>query len=294
MQDITVLITAHLRPVSLKQSLRSVRRYYPDIPIIVITDARLTADAVKKIHEANALLIIEKEDAGLSAMRNNAIKAAKTPYVMVIEDDMTFTAETDLSKLKAVLEANPKVALAAGSLISEHDKRDFINKLKINYVAREYEIIEIRDPEWFKTPCGVKYCYADYTYNFFLIRKAAGLYWDDELKIGIEHIDFFLRLKENHPEWKAACVPEVVAGHRRSHPNIKYFVNRHRKDFWLRFNRKTGFAKGINLNAKQVYDIENNRTLPYPEYVFFLLKNKKYVSPEVLKPSIYRARRTGG
>lgn len=151
MQDITVLITAHLRPVLLKQSLRSVRRYYPDIPIIVITDARLTADATKKIHEASALLIIEKEDAGLSAMRNNAIKAAKTPYVMVIEDDMTFTAETDLSKLKAVLEANPKVALAAGSLISEYDKRDFINKLKINYTAREYEIIEIRDPEWFKT-----------------------------------------------------------------------------------------------------------------------------------------------
>jgi len=294
MQDITILITAHKRPVALKQCLKSIRKYYAKIPIIVLTDAELTNPALKAIHTAQAKLCILPEDAGLSRMRNKGVKEAKSPYVMICEDDMQFVAKTGLERLKSVLGADSRVALVAGSLIYKQKKRDYMTTLRINMEAKEYEILPIRNPEWLKTGGGVEYCYADYVYNFFLLRKAAGLVWDDDYKIGIEHLDFFLRMKLNHSEWKAAVVTSVVANHSDWRRKKKYRDDRGRKEYWQVFHKKMGFARGINLNAHVVYDFKENRTLPYPEYVFHLLNNKINVSRKALTGPIQPAHRIGG
>jgi len=294
MQDITILITTHKRPIELKLCLKSIRKYYPDIPIIVITDARLTNPALKAIHKARAKLYILEDDAGLSRMRNKGVREAKTPYIMICDEDIEFLAETGLERFKSVLEADSKVALVAGSLIYYGEKKDFINNLEINWDNHEYEIIPITNPVWIKTKSGIEYCYAEYVYNFFLLRKTAGLYWDDDLKIGIEHIDFFIRLKTNHRKWKAATVPSVIANHGKLTVAKEYFKDRKRKKYWQIFHKKTGFIRGINLNAKLIYDFKDNRTLPYPEYVFYLLKNKINVSREALKQSIQPAHKIGG
>jgi hypothetical protein len=280
--------------VALKQCLESIRKYYPDISIIVITDAKLTNSSIQAIHKAQARLYILEHDAGLSQMRNKGIREAQTPCVMVMEDDMIFLAETGLERLKAVLNADSRIALVAGGLIYGGEKKAFINRLDIRMKNKEYEILPIKNPAWLKTKEGVKYCYADYMFNFFLLRKAAGLNWDNDLKIGIEHVDFFIRLKINHPQWKAACVPSVIANHKEFLQAKKYRIDRKRNKYWQVFHNKTGFARGINLNAKIIYDFKGNRMLPYPEYVFYLLNNKINVSREALTTPIQPAHGIGG
>lgn len=294
MRDVTIIITAHKRPVALKQCLRSIRKYYPDVPVIVVTDAELTNPAIKAIHKARANLYILEYDAGLSRMRNKGVKEADTPYAMICEDDMEFIAETSLERLKSVLDADSKVALCAGSLKTPSGKRDYMNNLRINMDAKEYEILPIKNPEWLKTEEAVEYCYAEHVFNFFLLRKSSGLPWDNDLKIGIEHTDFFLRMKIDHPEWKAAITTSVVANHNEAQLSRKYKKDRGRKEYWEVFDKKMGFARGVNLNAKIIYDFKGKRTLPYPEYVFYLLSNKIKASREARTQSIQPARKDGG
>ena len=62
---------------------------------------------------------------------------------------------------------------------------------------------------------GLLYWEADQVVNFFLAKREVfdDIQWDSRIKIGLEHMDFFLRLKETR--WKAVICPEAKAIHQR-------------------------------------------------------------------------------
>jgi len=104
-----------------------------------------------------------------------------------------------------------------------------------------------------------------------MMKTAAGLRWDPELKIAIEHIDFFIQLKKAGI-WKAAFTPDAAAIHNCTHPNKQYDADRNRLKYWEYFYKKYGYRHGINRAEFKVYDLARRQPLPYPEYIFFLMR----------------------
>lgn len=281
MEDVTILITTFERPKYLKNCLKSIRRFYPLVKIMVVDDSRgaekdrmgLFRKLIKwDISVVNVFYLTMPFDSGLSAKRNEGLYWIKTKYVVLCDDDFEFTEETVLENFRTILEEDKKLGLVAGDLIYGDQIRVFANRLKVNKEEKSYEIISIPNPEWMEAK-GIKYHYADYVFNFFMMRNVPELRWDSEFKIAIEHIDFSLRVKMEG-KWRIGHTQQVVAKHNNSMPSKKYRAYRRRFQWWPRFYEKTGFSHGVNKTEFKVFDFRNARLIQYPEYVVKLLEAK--------------------
>jgi GR25 family glycosyltransferase involved in LPS biosynthesis len=266
-------MSAHRRPVHLRQAIRSIREFYPDLELIIVADQEVT-DTNRRIMAEDPYIKFHwlgLWDAGVSVMRNLGRDLNHKKYTLVLEDDFVFTKDTKIEHMREVLEHDQAAAVCCGALYYFGRLRWFANKINLDEKNKIYETIPIRKPEW-RYAGSTKYFYAEYCFNFFMMKTDAGLRWDDELKIAIEHIDFFIRLKKAG-KWKVAFTPEVSAIHNCTHPNKQYAADRTRYKYWERFYEKHGYRYGLNRAEQRVYDLVNRKPLPYPEFLFYLLKN---------------------
>lgn len=286
MLDLTAVMTMHERPRLLKKAIRSLRRHYPELPLLVVADGTMTEACIRMIREDpyTWLYWYEGADMGNSAMRNLGVSKTRTKYVAILEEDFEFTTETRFDKMVDVLEHDPGVVLCCGALYYHGRLQWFANSLDLDEEMKCYQTLPITRPEWQQTSGGVRYFDVEYAFNFFVMRTDAGLEWDNELKVAIEHIDFFIRLKKEGV-WRAAFTPESVAIHDCGAASKKYEKDRRRYIFWERFYEKHGYRHGINHAEQCVYDLVNRRPMPYPEYVFFLLKHYHRLVAERPRPS---------
>ena len=159
LKDLTILIKTFKRPKALEILLESIKKYYPDIPIIVVDDSSENSEF--------------GFDIGLSRGRNELVKKCKTKYCAIIEDDCRFTEKTDLDKI-----------------LKELIDRD-LDILQFKIDTAYYGLYEKDDD-------GVKYVKAsrdglyDFCSNIFVAKTdTLGEYpWDEELKMG-EHFAYF-------------------------------------------------------------------------------------------------------
>lgn len=288
MQNVSVLITSYLRFYSMYRCAKSVREKYPEIPIMVVDDSGVGEEyfkAPKK--EIGYELVNMPEDSGLAAKRNEGLKRLKTDYVVLMDDDFTLDKRSGLDKMKNVLEEDDSLALVAGSLDYGDGKgvRVFAKNLEIDRDEMVFSVLNINEEqrEEKQTKKGIRYIYADYFFNFMMMRrKARKVRWNDNLKIGIEHIDFCIRLKENK-RWRSAVVPEVIANHYHDESSKRYKKMRRRKDFWLKFYKETGFNLGHNKVDGLTISYKDGEVIPGPEYAFRvnIKMNKKKLLKEV-------------
>ena len=134
-----------------------------------------------------------------------------------------------------------------------------------------------KNPEWFNQN-GIKFHYSDYVYNFFMMRNAPDFHWDEDYKIGKEHIDFFIRVK-NEGKWRVAFTPSVIANHYHKCPKGRYKKYRHRVDSFKLFNKKTGYKFGFSEIMPFIYDEELKKRIPYPEWVWRNKVSKRGINP---------------
>ena len=105
--DTTVCVTVLFRFDRLQALLCSIRRFYPQIEIIVADNSFRPEDwgnheflALREILVSYAARpVMLPLDSGVSATRNAAVTAARTPYVIICEEDFEFSPRTDLEKL---------------------------------------------------------------------------------------------------------------------------------------------------------------------------------------------------
>lgn len=286
MQRLTAVITMHNRPVHLKHAIKSLRLHYPKLPAVVVADGDMT-DACVTLIESDPLTDLywfQGQDKGNSAMRNFGVQCTATEYVAILEEDFVFTEDTRFDRMIEVLDHDRDAALCCGALYYHGKLQWFANRLNLDEVNKCYETIPIRNPEWKETPGGTKYFGVEYAFNFFVMRRNCGLRWDEELKVAIEHIDFFITMKKEGI-WRAAFTPESTAIHDCGFPSKKYAKDRNRYQYWQRFHEKHGYRHGINHAEQCVYDLVNRRPMPYPEYVFFLMKHQRRLEAERPRPS---------
>ena len=273
LKDVAIVVTTFERPFMCLRCVKSIRKYYPDIRIVVSDNGKRRwwfEWLLQRIYKTDYLKL--PFDSGLSKSRNDALRRIRENYVVICEDDFKFIQETKLEIFYKILQQDPRIGLVAGKLRYGNQGRDFTNEIRFH--EGFYWIDPIKNPDWFAFD-GIKYHYSDYVYNFFMIRNVPDFRWDEDYKIGREHIDFFIRLKRAK-KWRVAYTPDIIVKHWHKLPKGKYKEYRGRLDAFSLFYKKTGHRLSFSDVMIQVYDEIEDRFMPYPEYVWKrMIENKK-------------------
>lgn len=209
LRDTTVIVKTFERPDLLDRLLVSVRRFYPDVPVLVADDSLKPVD-----HPLATRTFRMPHDSGLPAGRNLLLREVDTPYLVTCDDDFVFRADTRLEMLTAVLDADPAIDLVAGHADDGN---------------RAWRVWDGRKPEE-RHGCLL----VDYVRNFFAARTDSIMDlggWSEATKIGGEHEDFFRRAKA--AGMVVAWHPAVKVGHYRKSTDraqqAHYHLWRHRE-----------------------------------------------------------------
>ncbi len=180
---LTAIIKTFERPETLKRLLSSLRRCYPHMHVIVADDSR-----EPQKHNGTETIILPY-DSGVSAGRQKALDAVKTPYVLLLDDDFIFYYETKLEEALKILEREPAIDIMGGEVVNlpsfkAADYRDarLHPTTKASLVPPGTLLAGL--PVYDKIP------------NFYIARterlKLVG--WDARIK-RLDHADFFTRAK---------------------------------------------------------------------------------------------------
>lgn len=222
MKDITIVIKTFERRKTLEKLLKSIEKYYPNLPVIIVDDSKKNykKSICEKFSNLNINYLVEDYDIGLSKGRNILISNVKTKYFLLCDDDFEFDERTNLSFAKQkliennldILGGNVYNRIALDSLYSilwvlkdlrrlrkvikgeefvsiYNGTYDIKNKSIILNINRNYN--DFSSKEVYVT---------DICSNFFIANtekiKSIGGWTPETLKVG-EHEFFFLKAKNN-------------------------------------------------------------------------------------------------
>lgn len=191
LRDTTIIVKTFERPDLLERLLVSIRRFYPDVPVLVADDSREPID-----HPLATRTFRLPFDVGKPVGWNTMLRAVDSPYFVTCDDDFVFRADSRLELLTEVLEADLTIDIVAGHA-------DDGNK--------PWRVWDGREPEE-RHGCLI----VDYVRMFFAARTdrildMGGL--DERYKIGPEHKQFFMDAKQ--AGLVVAFRPGVCCGHYR-------------------------------------------------------------------------------
>lgn len=198
MHETTCCIKTFERPEAAKRLVGSIRKYYPDIPIIVADDSEASA---LEFSDPNTTLLRLPYDTGLSAGRNAAVDAADTEYVVVLDDDFVFVRRTDLARFEPFVDSG--LFDICGGQILVHGEPD----THLAWMHQEGDTLHYQHAREAEGPTA-----CDLVLNFIFGRAETfrRIRWDDDLKLG-EHLDFYLRCQEQGA--RVGFIPSVYIDH---------------------------------------------------------------------------------
>jgi len=272
LDDTAIIVTTFIRPRDLEICIKSIREFYPSMKLLVADNGRpdRNQDKMLKYYGADHLLL--PFNSGLAMTRNRALESlSEYPFIMMLEDDMEFIEESVIEKFKIVIEGNEDLGVVAGAL--EHDSgitNLFANEISLDCENNTFKVNPIEKPKWRKTD-GVTWFYADYVYNFHIMRNAPDIRWDDNLKQCIEHFDFAVHLKEE-TKWRTAATPEVVCRHHEGSDTQEYIKYRRNFNTWRAFFEKRGIQFMDDRAENRHKNFKTTEVMTYPEYQYKLLR----------------------
>lgn len=211
---VTAIVKTFERPRSLDRLVRSMRRFYPRLRVIV------GDDSVTAYPRTDVDYVRLPVDVGGAAGRNAMLQLVDTPYVLSLDDDIAFTAETSLGRLLETLERH-EAAVVAGDLIDCEQKFPlWVRRRREIYhgvIRREGDSLRLV-PGHAGSRGEAYEC--DLTPQFFLartdaLREVGG--WFAPLKRD-EHRELFLRLKQHR--LRVLHRPDVRAEHWQETPLV--------------------------------------------------------------------------
>ncbi len=138
-------------------------------------------------------------DVGVSAARNHLIRHTREPFLVQIDDDYIFTPEADVLRLAALLDENENLALAGCKCRHiRGNGRTGWTKYYARVRLDGHKLIADRPGEKYRRETqGLPWYEVDVVSNFWVAKRRLfdNMMWDERLKIGGEHADFFQRLQ---------------------------------------------------------------------------------------------------
>lgn len=206
LSQVTAIIKTFHRPRSLDRLIRSIRRFYPKLAIAVADDG-FTPTPKRDVDYLRLAT-----DVGLSAGRNALIRHIRTPYFLLLDDDLEFTRETRIERLFNLV-AGGVADIAGGDYYRCKRKLLFVRSwwqpYHGNFHFQDGNLRLVRESE--SSDSGYQRC--DLVHNFFVARTADVLSlggWDEELKLN-EHVEFFVRAYRGG--MRVAYFPDVIVRH---------------------------------------------------------------------------------
>ncbi len=192
---LTIAIKTFERPELVTRAVLSLRRIHPNIPIIIADDSR---EPISFDNDPFTATLHLPFDTGISFGRNRAIERVKTPYYLLMDDDLYFKLDSNLEGLIHVLETTNFDIIGLRMLNYSTGKGycrgelqfagtlERVNDELVHYIGKNHGIHQ-------------GYPRYDIVLNCFVARtnKVAEIKFDENIKIGKEHSDFFLTAKQN-------------------------------------------------------------------------------------------------
>lgn len=233
------------RPQSAIRLIESIRAYYPSMPVHMIeqVDGPSELEAVCRDHDVTRTAV--PFDTGLSVCRNLAVDQIESDYVIIADDDFVFTEHTQWDMALRFLAAHEEVVFLGGQLdplptIERQLAFSRARNLVIDETGRGLLLIPATGfPDSAVTFEGETFHFCDMVPHWGIAKTSVlkQVRWDERFRIGGEHEDFFLRLKQELPGSKVAYSSCIRAEHRRNTNEI-YEALRKRDDWIDLFSKK--------------------------------------------------------
>lgn len=210
LKNTTIIVKTFERAELLDRLLVSIRRFYPDVPVLVADDSEQPTD-----HRLATRTFRLPFDSGLPVGRNLLLRHVPTRYFITCDDDFVFRPDTRLERLIDALETHPDLDIVGGHADDGNKPWQMFGDAK---PAKRGDLL-----------------ICDYVRNFFAARTLSVQQiggWSERTKIGGEHREFFSRAKSNG--LGVALLRDVQVGHFRRQTNRelqrRYSRFRHRDD----------------------------------------------------------------
>lgn len=207
-REVTIVVKTFLRPKTISRFVKSARQIFRG-KIIVVDDSPQPWAA----KDPQVQVIHLPFDVGVSAGRNAGVKAVKTPFTIISDDDYVFTRVTDWSLALDYLKRNPEVTGVAATVI------EIPRGYSIDFDG--YKIFHGALPPLYPSGTMIdSYPVKQVVANVFLARTEAlkQFTWDERLKI-CEHVDFF---SATSGKLVFVLADDVIVYHARTPWNKKY------------------------------------------------------------------------
>jgi GT2 family glycosyltransferase len=190
----TAIIKTFQRPECLNRLIRSIRKYYPELRVLVGDDGIQPSPCDGEEVEYFRLPV----DIGLSAGRNALLEQVKTPYFLLLDDDVEFYRRTTIEHLIRIVDQGC-LDIAAGNCRKTKRKLLLLRSKPQPF----HGLFDFRDNE-LRLVCGHHgqgdgYLLCDIAHNFYVARADAirtmGA-WDPELRQN-DHTEFFVRARRH-------------------------------------------------------------------------------------------------
>lgn len=228
MNEITILIKTFKRPVICQRLIDSIRKYYPDIQIIVLDDD----DKPTEFKNINKYIKTEF-NIGISAGRNRLVENCQTEYCLILDDDCIFLPETNLEVLVADLKER-NLDILQPLVIEESTPLTYQGIIKLEGDVIRH-VPEDRDGLY------------DYVLNIFLAKTSILRVnkWDERFKTG-EHAQYF---KDHKGKMRISVCDKAKIEHKH-YFNKEYQSYRDKAYDYIKIGLiKDGFKKRIDAHG---------------------------------------------
>jgi glycosyltransferase involved in cell wall biosynthesis len=246
---VTVVVKSFERKAAVHRLVESIRKKYAAANIIIVDDSRTPL----RLNGKHIKTVNLDFNCGLSTGRNVGLRLVDTPYFLLCDDDFVFSGKSDVfllterlveygADISAGLYDDLGVALRHfyGSFSS--DGNSLVRKLRVGKNLSR-NVIQV-----------------DFAPNFFVGKTEAVLRigWDEHIKIGYEHEDFFLCAMK--------CKLKSIVN---TDVNVLHLPYGGKEYLRHRFNTEESFkAFRSKHNYTQIYDCGNL----YSKYDYTILK----------------------
>jgi hypothetical protein len=202
---LTAIVRTCERPAGIERLVRSVRRLYPQLRLLVADDSRQP----RPLEGADWVRL--PADIGVGAARNAALARVRTPFFLLLEDSMELTRRSKLERLLELV-VHGRVDIAAGDCLSCVRRFAIFTSRKPDSSHATFEF----GSDGLTLRAGhrltVESCLSvDLAHNFFVARtdrvRAMGG-WDPQLLVD-ERLEFFVRAQRFG--LRVGVCPDVVA-----------------------------------------------------------------------------------
>ncbi|XP_056404369.1 beta-1,4 N-acetylgalactosaminyltransferase 2 isoform X2 [Hyla sarda] len=201
---VTITTKTFLRYDKLRTLIKSIRKFYPDIKVIVADDN----DEFEKIDDPNVEQYIMPFAKGWFAGRNLAVSQVTTKYYLWVDDDFFFTSETKIEKMVDVLEATD-LDLVGGNVAGNH----FCFTLIFEEGGEDGDCLHWRKGGFHTIPGFPNCILGSGVVNFFLAHTDQSLAVGYDPKLNrMAHTEFFI---DGLGRLRVASCTHVIIGHQK-------------------------------------------------------------------------------